>query len=1509
MLIRRSAARLFALAAAAGLPAAAAVAQTPNCATVVSSSSTTLPHFSGTLPGSADMSVGGGSYIYILTQWGMTRGSLSDPLHPSAFTQVVIGKEGGSGNGGLITILCDCHQGGNNMDVAEGTGGTSRLISDWQPFKQGHGDSGLAAQVAQTAGAGGVTFGDQIDLDSDVPLGARSAAIYLPSSGKYFGYFPTSGNNVQKVDLTTVDGNPDTTQALPPTAGINWSSLDNSTNPPSVVGVRLRAVHVTTSTYDEYILVGATKGVTSQFHVAEITQSNGALSEVASGNIQNFPIQFDVGVVNDRIFIVSAEGGSGLDVYEFVPATNSIVHVNEISGTYYRAILRGPQPFPALFLHRSVGGNESYIDIYDTKWFTQGGSPLLAKSLRHFGAPGIPYKGYGIEALVRQEGSNLMAYLYRELGGYPDPGLHTDQINISCIAADPNAPPIPFASLTNLSSAARGDGINYYGDKWSLTDTSVSYSPITELDWDFHYTGSFAAEKIQTGANLGGTSFNPAYWPCDDLNGGDVTTGAGCYQSLGTPAATYQLGLQAKNVNGPGAAPFVSSPPLAVAAPQLSLVGYNGNTLQVLAGNANNGDARGSQGNTADASFVWSFTPSGNATGTLVTVPTSATAFILTATYKGGYSTSKSGTVSQVDLVPNFSLTPNPVIKGGTLTLKNLMQIASAATLNTVTYDIAPGGPTGVSLPAAFNVVNGTASVTAPAAAGSYTITLTYSYLDHTLQVRTAQVALPFSAIDFVPAPALGVYTDAGHSHPVFPVGSPLTWNLQQGSTYYLFDDETLPAGTPHPGAGFYKSGDQQQSIGAGDSPLTGSPTSGNGPATFAASATCASSCYFKIEVPANDGAVRAFRYTVQGGGGGGGCAPNCPTNPTVGLAAPSPASPKVGDVITFTALPTGFTTTPSYSWDFGDGTGGGGSGGGGGGGGSCPPVIPGCSTMAVTAFSAGPNPNTHSYTAAGTYTVTVQATGGGGTASASQSVTVADAGPPPAPSSGFLISGASLGAGNRFEAMLGQVVTFTAVESHATNWVWDFGDGSTAQGKVVTHAYSQLSSPNATLTVTGDGTNTTGISSAAIPFRILDPGVLLLGNGRYAIRATWSSSGQGTSGAGTAVTLTGDTGYFWFFSAANIEVIAKVLDACSVDGHIWVFAGGLTALHVQLTVTDTVTGTTKTYDSPEGPFDPIQDTHFETCGTSGAAVAPAATTATSVALSPPTPSAPIAGDSVSFTATATGFTGTVTYNWDFGDSCPPVVPGCTGGAVAGPATNTHVYQGAGTYTVTVQATAPGGQSALASQTVTVSPVSTTPRPSVGFTISGAPLGAGGRYQAQINTPVTLTATETHGTYLWDFGNGDTSTDQTVTHTFTAAGSPSVTLTVTGDGTNTAGTSSVTIRFTVTDPFTLYLDGGRFAVKAHWSTQGSSGDAKQVSLTNDTGYFWFFSASNTEVVVKVLDACSVDGHFWVFASGLTNLGVTLTVTDTQKGTTMTYTNNDGTPFAPIGDFSSFVACN
>jgi len=108
----------------------------------------------------------------------------------------------------------------------------------------------------------------------------------------------------------------------------------------------------------------------------------------------------------------------------------------------------------------------------------------------------------------------------------------------------------------------------------------------------------------------------------------------------------------------------------------------------------------------------------------------------------------------------------------------------------------------------------------------------------------------------------------------------------------------------------------------------------------------------------------------------------------------------------------------------------------------------------------------------------------------------------------------------------------------------------------------------------------------------------LCLASGRFRVEAQWRRPSDSIASAGHAVAITGDTGYFWFFDPSNIEVVAKVLNGCQVDGRYWFFASGLTNVEVALTATDTQTSAVKTYPNPQGsPFVPIQDTAaFSTC-------------------------------------------------------------------------------------------------------------------------------------------------------------------------------------------------------------------------------------------------------------------------------------------------------------------------
>ena len=89
-------------------------------------------------------------------------------------------------------------------------------------------------------------------------------------------------------------------------------------------------------------------------------------------------------------------------------------------------------------------------------------------------------------------------------------------------------------------------------------------------------------------------------------------------------------------------------------------------------------------------------------------------------------------------------------------------------------------------------------------------------------------------------------------------------------------------------------------------------------------------------------------------------------------------------------------------------------------------------------------------------------------------------------------------------------------------------------------------------------------------------------------IEVTWQDF-AGNTGRGNAVPLSGDTGYFWFFDAANVELIVKVLDGRGLNGHHWVFYGALSNVEYTLTVTDTLTG--GQHNNPSGRFASIGDT------------------------------------------------------------------------------------------------------------------------------------------------------------------------------------------------------------------------------------------------------------------------------------------------------------------------------
>jgi hypothetical protein len=118
------------------------------------------------------------------------------------------------------------------------------------------------------------------------------------------------------------------------------------------------------------------------------------------------------------------------------------------------------------------------------------------------------------------------------------------------------------------------------------------------------------------------------------------------------------------------------------------------------------------------------------------------------------------------------------------------------------------------------------------------------------------------------------------------------------------------------------------------------------------------------------------------------------------------------------------------------------------------------------------------------------------------------------------------------------------------------------------------------------------GLLSLATPLVCVpDATTLCLNASRFSVRVDWGVPSQGMSGAGTAVPLTSDTGYFWFFSSNNVELVIKVVDGRTFNGHFWVFYGALSDVEYTITVTDTATGAARTYTNPQGHLASVADT------------------------------------------------------------------------------------------------------------------------------------------------------------------------------------------------------------------------------------------------------------------------------------------------------------------------------
>jgi hypothetical protein len=105
----------------------------------------------------------------------------------------------------------------------------------------------------------------------------------------------------------------------------------------------------------------------------------------------------------------------------------------------------------------------------------------------------------------------------------------------------------------------------------------------------------------------------------------------------------------------------------------------------------------------------------------------------------------------------------------------------------------------------------------------------------------------------------------------------------------------------------------------------------------------------------------------------------------------------------------------------------------------------------------------------------------------------------------------------------------------------------------------------------------------------------------------------------------------------------------------------------------------------------------------------------------------------------------------------------------------------------------------------------------------------------------------------------------------------------------------------------------RFQVTASFQTSqggGFSGNGQEIPIAPlgviHGGLFWFFGADNPELLIKMVDGCALDSHFWVFISAGTNVAFTVNVLDTATGHTAIYSNPDRTAALAVQDTAALT---
>lgn len=103
----------------------------------------------------------------------------------------------------------------------------------------------------------------------------------------------------------------------------------------------------------------------------------------------------------------------------------------------------------------------------------------------------------------------------------------------------------------------------------------------------------------------------------------------------------------------------------------------------------------------------------------------------------------------------------------------------------------------------------------------------------------------------------------------------------------------------------------------------------------------------------------------------------------------------------------------------------------------------------------------------------------------------------------------------------------------------------------------------------------------------------------------------------------------------------------------------------------------------------------------------------------------------------------------------------------------------------------------------------------------------------------------------------------------------------------------------------LQFDGGYRVSMCYRTPDGQVGQAKSgVWASGQSGILWFFDRGNAEVLVKVLNGCSNNGHRWAFVAPVTTLEFDLWITG-PNGRRWTHSNAQGRTAATKSDIRAF----